>query len=600
LNPYGQRVQQATWTSPVTNRLLLEAGVGTYLSRWGGNEMPGNPAQNEFIRVVEQCASGCASNGSIANLTYRSGTWRANWQGTHTWRASASYVQGAQSTKVGYQGGYLVANSNTYGPNQQISYRVNNGVPNQFTESIDKFPVQDRLRYDSLYAQEQWTMGRVTLQGALRYDRAWSWFPEVTVGPSRFLPTAVTYPETQGVRSYNDVTPRGGVAFDVFGTGKTSLKINAGKYLQAAQTGLAYGVLRPSGRLSTSVTRTWTDRDRDFVVDCDLANPLAQSITTDFCAQISNLNFGKDVFTSDLDVALRNGWGIRPADWQIGVSIQQEVLPRVSIEAGYNRRWLTNFTVVDNVRNGVADFGTFSITAPSDSRLPAEAQGRVLSGLYNINPNVASLTNNLTTLASSYGDQLQLYNGMLFNISARPRSGLVFQGGVSTGTTRMDSCELRAKLPETGSTNPWCSTSTGFVTRYTGLGSYTLPKVDVLLSGTFRSDQGGQLAANYNVPNAQIAPSLGRNLSNNGQFANVNLIEPGTLYGDRVNEIDLRLAKILKFGRTRTNVGFDLYNVLNSAAVLSYNQSFSLTGNWLVPTSVLQPRFWKFSVQVDF
>ena len=65
----------------------------------------------------------------------------------------------------------------------------------------------------------------------------------------------------------------------------------------------------------------------------------------------------------------------------------------------------------------------------------------------------------------------------------------------------------------------------------------------------------------------------------------MNLIEPGTLYGDRVNEIDLRFAKILKFGRTRTNVGFDLYNVLNSAAVLSYNQTFSPTGNWLVPNS---------------
>ena len=139
---------------------------------------------------------------------------------------------------------------------------------------------------------------------------------------------------------------------------------------------------------------------------------------------------------------------------------------------------------------------------------------------------MASLTNNVTTLASPYGDQSQLFNGMLLNLSARPRTGLVFQGGMRTGITRADNCEVRAKLPETGATNPWCSTSTGFITRYTGLGSYTLPRVDVLLSGTFRSDQGGQLAANYNVPNSQVAPSLGRNLSNNGQFANVNLIEP--------------------------------------------------------------------------
>jgi hypothetical protein len=72
-------------------------------------------------------------------------------------------------------------------------------------------------------------------------------------------------------------------------------------------------------------------------------------------------------------------------------------------------------------------------------------------------------------------------------------------------------------------------------------------------------------------------------------------------YGDRVNEFDLRIAKILRFGRTRTNVGFDLYNILNSAAVLTYNQAFSPANSaWLQPNSVLQPRFLKFSVQFDW
>jgi hypothetical protein len=150
-------------------------------------------------------------------------------------------------------------------------------------------------------------------------------------------------------------------------------------------------------------------------------------------------------------------------------------------------------------------------------------------------------------------------------------------------------------------TNPWCNTTTGLVTRYTGLGSYTISKVDVLLSGTFRSDQGSALAANWVVSNAIVQSSLGRPLSNNAPNVTVNLIEPGTLYGDRINEVDLRLAKILKFGRTRTNVGFDIYNIMNTAPVLSYNLAYSpTTTTWLTPTGVLQPRFWKFSVQVDF
>jgi hypothetical protein len=612
LNPYGQRVQQATWTSPVTNRLLLEAGVGTYLSRWGGSEMPGNPTR-DLVRVTEQCTNGCAANGNIANLQYRSEDWAADWQGTHGWRASASYVTGAQSMKFGYQGGFLKEHDGNFTNNTNLAYRFNNGVPNQITEQIIPVYTEQRVRYDSLYAQEQWTMGRVTLQGALRYDRAWSWFPAVSVGPTIFLPNVTPYPETQGVHSYNDITPRAGVAWDVFGTGKTSVKVNVGEYLQAAQNGLSYAALRPTSRLTNSVTRTWTDTNGNFSPDCNLQNPLAQDLRGsggDFCGQISTLNFGQNVFTSDLSPKLVNGWGVRPGDWQIGASVQQQVLPRVSVEAGYIRRWLTNFEVVANTLQPVNAFGVFSVPAPADPRLPGGG-GYTISNLYNANSSVASLQNNVTSLAGDYGNQSQIYNGLLINVSARPRSGLVFQGGVSTGTTRTDFCAVRAQLPgqltagpptPTGfsPTNPWCNTSTGLVTRYTGLGSYTLPKVDVLISGTFRSDQGAPLAAYWNAPNALVKQSLGRDLSNNAPFVTVNLIEPGTQYGDRVNEVDLRLAKILKFGRTRTNIGFDLYNILNSAAVLSYNQAFVAGGNWLTPTGVLQPRFWKFSVQVDF
>jgi hypothetical protein len=132
------------------------------------------------------------------------------------------------------------------------------------------------------------------------------------------------------------------------------------------------------------------------------------------------------------------------------------------------------------------------------------------------------------------------------------------------------------------------------------------------VSGTFRSDAGAPLSANWTITNAgapgqwtSIQQQLGRPLSNAATSVTVNVVEPGTLYGDRVNEFDARLAKIIKIGRTRTNIGFDLYNLLNSSAILSYNTAFSPAittgaGAWLAPQSVLQPRFWKFSVQVDF
>ena len=118
----------------------------------------------------------------------------------------------------------------------------------------------------------------MTLQGALRYDHAWSYFPEQTVGPVRFFPTAKTYPHTVGVEGYHDLWPRGGVAYDVFGTGKTSVKVNIGRYLEAAQNAGLFVALNPTGRLSTTTTRSWTDSNRNFRADCNLLNRAAQNL----------------------------------------------------------------------------------------------------------------------------------------------------------------------------------------------------------------------------------------------------------------------------------------------------------------------------------
>ncbi len=614
LSGFGQRVQQVTWSSPLTNKLLLEAGLGTYWSQWGGIAHPGSNFTS-LVGVTEQCAPSCAANGNIANLQYRSGTYRWNLQGTNSWRASASYVTGNQSMKFGYQGGYLYDNQNTFTNDQFVAYRFNNAVPNQITENINHFPANQRVRYDAFYAQDQKTFGRITLQGAVRYDRAWSYFPEVTIDPQRFYAGA-TFPYTQGVTGYNDVTPRLGAAIDAFGDGKTSIKINIGRYLQAAQNGLAYGALRPTSRLQTTTTRVWNDANRNYSPDCDLTNRGANGE----CGAIATSAFGSSVFTSDLDPKLVSGWGVRPGDWGFGASVQQQLLARVSVEIGYNRRWLTNFTWDDNVLEPVNQFGTFTIVAPTDPRLPSAAQGATSGPLYNANPSVSAQTNNITKLATdlSGGSYTQVYNGMLLNLSARPRNGLVFQGGVSGGPTRTDYCGARSASPAytvfgaQSPTNPWCNTTTAFLARYTGLASYTVPKVDVLVSGTFRSDAGAPLGANWTITSTSgaawtnILNQLGRTPTGaNATSVTVNLVEPGTLYGDRVNEFDARFAKIFRFGRTRTNVGFDLYNLLNSSAILSYNQAFSttaLTGAaaWLSPQSVLQPRFWKFSVQVDF
>ncbi len=96
----------------------------------------------------------------------------------------------------------------------------------------------------------------------------------------------------------------------------------------------------------------------------------------------------------------------------------------------------------------------------------------------------------------------------------------------------------------------------------------------------------------------------GYTISFNATSATVNLVQPGQVWGDRVNELDFKVAKILRFGETRTNVGLEIYDALNRSPVLTYNQTYNpvaVGGNpWLQPLSIMTPRFLKFSVQFDF
>jgi hypothetical protein len=464
----------------------------------------------------------------------------------------------------------------------------------------------------------------------LRFDHAWSWFPAQTIGPSNYLPFTTSFPRTDGVTGYKDITPRAGFAWDVRGTGKTSVKINIGEYLEPASNGNGnYSISNPISRIpgglgQPAITRAWTNTKGDFIPACDLTNPLGQNNQAaggDVCGPLSDLNFGKPVFSNSIDPALLGGWGIRPHDWGFGASIQHEVLPRVSVEVGYFLRWLNNFTAVHNLAVAPSDFTQFSITAPSDPRLPGGG-GYAVSNLYNVVPSKFGQTNNLITDAANYGKEYSHYNGILLNATARPRSNITFQGGINTGKTVQDLCDVRAQVPElatglgslittngvyptVGQTNPFCHTDPGFVTRVTGLGSYIFPKIDVQVAAAFRSDQGGVQAANWIVTNAVLQPILGRPIAGGLPNLTINLAAPGQVWGDRVNEFDLRISKILRLGGTKTNVGVDFYNLFNSAAVLTYNQTYnpSVTtgpGAWLAPTSVLTPRFAKLSVQFDF
>lgn len=589
----ANHLAQVAWTSPLTNRLLLEARFanrGEAFSTW----IPprGDIYRTTLIPIMEQSVGvwyrGKGGNGG-ANAIFG-----GNHQKINMAIASVSYVTGSHAAKIGFSNYWSTTDTWSDSNDHHISFRFNNGVPNQITMHGTPFSGANKVLADlGVYAQDRWTVSRATMNIGVRYDHFKGGYPEQRLGPAPLQPTRnLVFPATVG-NSFHDITPRLGLNYDIFGTGKTALKVNLAKYpLAVSVTG------DPSG-ITNTVTRSWNDqlfpagdpRRGNYHPDCELVVLTANGE----CGTVSNLGFGQPTSVVAFDEDTRFGWGTREYNWEYSTGIQHELTPRVGIDVGYFRRWYGNFRVTDNLATTAADYDTYSVVAPSDPRLPGGG-GYVISGLYNLNPSRVGRVDQLQTMANKFGKQIEHWNGMDVTVDARLPSGTVLQGGLSTGRTTTDNCEVRANWGNDPS-QLYCRNKTAFLTQVKLLGTYVLPRVDVQLAATFQSTPGPAISANRVFSNAEVAASLGRNLSGGAQNVTINIVEPGTMYGERANQLDLRFSKLLRFGTRRTMINLDIYNSLNANAVVVQNNNYAV---WQVPQRILDGRLFKLSGQIDF
>ena len=609
-------LDQVTWASPVNNKMLLEAGFSLQPLRYGASTFDIN-SDPGLIPVTAQ-------NGSIPGLVYHgpnSNQMRKNWLAVYATRASITYTTGAHSMKFGYNGTFYNQDSAAdFADACKCSYRFTTpdagGAANQFTTFAYPFDYWTHAYQGGLYAQDRYTMTKLTLSGGIRYDRYTTNYPEESIGPVLNVPVLQTFPAHDGAR-LNDFSPRGAVAYDLKGNGKFALKMSIGKYMVAQDTnGSPIGPSAGASlsRLTSSVARSWTDSNGNFVVDCDVRNQAAQNLSAsggDVCGA-GNTGFGSPNLNTTFDPAIYGGWGVRPFDYEFSGGFQGEVAPRVAVSAMYFRRWFGNFLVTQNLNRPPSAYTTALLPIPADARLPNGLQSVLIQ---DVNADVFSLpAQNLVTAASNFGNEWQHWNGADFATNVR-LGAVLMQGGVSIGRQSSDNCEIVAKVPSvfnsgdlvvpaapnTGNApSQFCHVVEPLQSQVKLLGSYRVPKVDILVSATLQNIPGQVQAANWAVPNATVAPLLGRSLSGGAATITVNLEPPSTYYEDRVNQLDMRVAKVLRMNNKRLQVGVDLFNAFNSNAVQTFNNSYTPTGVWQVPTLIVPARLIRISAQVDF
>jgi hypothetical protein len=631
-------VSVSKWTRTQSNRLLFEAGLGIY--------------DQEYIEMYQpDVTAGAVPIKTIFDQS--TAKFAAAWPnpGDHfsklfTESASVSYVTGSHSFKFGggvsegrwrliqqWTGDVGIGPSGGATLNNGITY--NNGVPVSVTLRI---PTDRRnaIKFDSgLYGQDRWTIRRATINAGLRFD----WFQGATLAeelPASTLNPAKRYENcpdginnlqnncTGRVQNWKDLSPRLGVSFDVFGTGRTAVKTSIARYVNGQQIAVA-DAANPETTVGTLDTRAWRDIDGNgspFDASGNLQfNELTPSASTP--------NFGKNIATSTTtDPAVLNGWGVRGYNWEYTVSAQHELAPKVSLSAGYYRRWFGNQTVTQDQRYDLSSYdGPFCINAPSDPNLPGGG-GYAVCGLYDLKPALVSLpARSLIQHSSNFGGETNIYQGYEVSTVARFRQGAFVQAGVNASKRIFDQCNLvqagikqmvlDAGTPPTGQVaeiypdgSRACHQVFGYRPDVKVLGSYTLPW-DVQFSGTYQFSRGVQngtiggnsILATWAVPNAIVQQALGRPLSAGATTKSVNLIQAGTEYGDNnLNQLDLSIGKRFRLDQVRFRVNFDIYNVFNSNWPFAVTNGFSTaaTSGWLRPTNVLQSRFFKIGGQFDF
>ena len=601
-------VAQAAWNYPVSNRVLLEGGstFSYYLSKTG--RAPGTGLNTLSIRDRD---SRYRWGSAVSSTTNYAPKYKIFDQWNQ--RFVVSLITGAHAFKTGVtmQQGWNRDRSEMNhipGTNIPVSYEWRDGAPSRLIQYTELENNQNLKANLGLFVQDQWTANRLTMNLGLRYSYYNAYVPSQTIRAPKnrdsyffapeFGPDGIVFDERNKVPEWSDFQPRVGAAFDVFGTGKTAIKASVGRYV--AYEGLT-GIPRdhaPGRELARTSRRNWSDDNGNLIPDCDLRNQSANGE----CGRGNRPLLGTQVpgRTYDDNVIHDN----RAYNWQESISIQQELVPGFALNVGYFRTEHFNFNTDEEWNKAWqgALFDSYCVTAPTDARL-GDSSGQQICGLVDLrSSDVFDTQEIVTTQVSTLGERTEVYNGVDIGVTGRYGQGGIVTGGVAFGRTVNDQCDAVRNAPEfefnggrTG--DRFCHTEDANQSQFKLAANYPLPVWGLELSGTYQNLPGIPIFATleFDADDPEIVAQLGRELQDDIE---INILQPFTEFGERVSQLDLRLAKSINLGNGRIRGQFDVYNVFNAGTILAQNGGYG--GTYARPENVLGGRLVKFGLTVDF
>ena len=592
-------VVQGTWTMPVTSRLLLEAGGSWQVANWINFAEEGVTRDDRSILELSTNFRYGATSLLTAPVART---------GRSAERFSMTYVTGTHNIKVGVTDEQAFNDESRSRNNTRdgLNYDFLNGKPNRLQYQAEPFLQQERQNVElGIFAQDAWKIRRLTLNLGLRLDYLSMGFPAADLAAGLYVP-ARHVDELKGVPQWTDVNPRMGVAWDVFGNGRTAVKASFGRFNQLSRSDLTRRFHPFSASISTA-NRNWNDdfypvgdpRRGNFIPDCELAN----FATNGECGPISNVNFGKFIPLATLfDDSVTKG--NRDYLWDVNLELQHEVMPGLSVSAAYNRNWDGNFTVTENTLLGPQNFDEYCITAPSDPRLPNGGGGQ-LCGYYDVQPQLFGQGTLRVTNAKEFGKPQRYWDGFNFAANGRLPRGIKLGGGLDLGRNVDDHCytvdipNQPVDLINGNLGGPFCRIVTSWADTldFRFRGSVPL-KGGFDASFIYRNTAGAEQSALLTVTSADVKF---KNPARTTLTAakTVNLYAPNSVYGPRFKQLDVAVNKSFNIGWGRLRTALDVYNVLNGNSVQNVVTAYG-TARWLRPVSFLDARLARVTLSLQF